>query len=178
MGGRSTYGRCDFALSWRVTEGQAGGTDLDGLCIVLAGAYDDDEAGQPWRVALYIDERADEAQHAALADIFLGRAGGGTLHNFAKAIGEVYAVRRARIALDHTPGRQAITAEQYVEVRGPVPVDAEGPVTCGISGHDRPGTELVNDLLRVSDGPLTWEVRGRCGFATDFAYASDDTSNT
>ena len=26
MGGRSTYGRCDFALSWRVTEGQAGAT--------------------------------------------------------------------------------------------------------------------------------------------------------
>ena len=33
--------------------------------------------------------------------------------------------------------------------------------------------ELVMGVFQVADGPLRWEVRGRCGFATDFAYDSD-----
>lgn len=53
--------------------------------------------------------------------------------------------------------------------------DAAGPVSCGIPGHDHPGREVTADILRVSDGPLQWEVHGRCGFATDFAYAADGT---
>lgn len=173
-GGRSTYGVCDFALSWRVLDGEADGLRLDGLSVVLAGSYSDDEPGQPWRVALYVDEDGDEAQRAALADIFLGRAGGGALRNFARAIGEVHAVRPARIALEHAAGRQAIGAGEHVTVRGVHPVEAEGPVSCGIPGHDHPGTELRTDLLQVDDGPLRWRVEGRCAFATDFAYASGD----
>jgi hypothetical protein len=46
-------------------------------------------------------------------------------------------------------------------------------VSCGIPGHDRPGTEMLTEVQRVDDPPLRWEVFGRCGFATDFAYRSD-----
>ncbi len=77
-GGRATYGVCDFALSWLISRGRADDLDLSGFEVVLAGSFDADEPGSPWRVALYVDERADRAQHAALADIFLGRAGGTT----------------------------------------------------------------------------------------------------
>ena len=43
-----------------------------------------------------------------------------------------------------------------------------------LSGHDHPGEELRTEVLRVNDFPLHSEVYGRCGFATDFAYQSDD----
>jgi hypothetical protein len=46
------------------------------------------------------------------------------------------------------------------------------PVSCGIPGHDRAGQEIVADHFRVDDESLQWEVNGRCGFATDFAYHS------
>lgn len=173
MGGRSTFGVCDFALSWRILEGRAASVDLSGLAVVLAGSWDDDEPDSPWRVALYVDERADEDQQYALAEIFLGRTGGTTLGNFARQIGEVYAVRPARIKLDHTPNRQRITAGDYVTVRGVEPVLSGESITCGIPGHDRPGQEFRTELQRVADPPLAWEVRGRCGFATDFDYSSD-----
>jgi len=88
-GGRSSYGICQFALSWQISQGRADGLQLDDLAVVMAGWYDDDEPGSPWRVSLYIDERASREQHAALAAIFLGRAGGTTLRNFAAAIGTV-----------------------------------------------------------------------------------------
>src|SRR5439155_3722422 len=116
-GGRSTYGVCDFALSWRILEGHAAGTDLTGLAVVLAGWFSDDESRSPWRVALYVDERGDTAQREALAAIFLGRAGGTALRNYARAIGEVHAVRAARIELDHTPNRQRFRAGDYVTVQ-------------------------------------------------------------
>lgn len=87
-GGRSTYGVCDFALSWLIERGHADHIDLADVEIVLAGRYDDDEPNSPWRVALYIDEGADPDQQRVVADIFLGRAGGTAFANFARAIGE------------------------------------------------------------------------------------------
>ena len=172
-GGRSTYGVCDFALSWQIKAGYADTVDLSGLAVVLAGTYNDDEPESPWRVALYVDEQGNPQQREALASIFLGRAGGTTLRNFAKAIGEVYAVRVARILLDHTPNQERMRAGEFVVASTARPVLTDQPVTCGIPGHDHPGQEIVAQTFRVSDVPLQWEVTGRCGFATSFAYSSD-----
>ncbi|MGH3665147.1 MAG: DUF1326 domain-containing protein [Egibacteraceae bacterium] len=127
-----------------------------------------------WGVALYVDTAASDAQVGALEQIFLGRAGGGTLVNFAAAIGTVHAVRRARVRLEHRSGREHIEVENFVTVRGLRPVPTDEPVSCGIPGHDHPGIELVVDVMRVDDATLVWEVDGRCGFATDFDYCSDD----
>jgi hypothetical protein len=178
-GGRSTHGHCDFALSWHIATGHAGDLDLSGLDVVMAGTYDDDpDRPSPrghwwWEVALYIDERATPAQHQVLADMFLGRAGGTTLTNFAAAIGEVRTVRRARIRLDHRSGRQSIAVPAHVVVRVRHPVATDAAVSCAIPGHDHPGQEWVADVMRVTDGPLVWDVTGRCAFATDFAYRSN-----
>ncbi len=169
----STYGVCDFALSWRITKGRWGDLDLSSLSVVLAGSYRDDEPGKPWRVCLYVDEHATSAQHEALAKIFLGQAGGTPVRNFAAAIGEVYAVRPAKIELEHRPRRWLIRASDYVSVRATEPVSSDLPVSCGIPGHDHPGEELRTELMRVEDHPLRWEVHGRCGFASDFDYLSD-----
>jgi hypothetical protein len=171
-GGRSTYGICDFALGWTIADGHADDIDLSGLCAVMAGSYDDDEPGSPWRVTLYVDERGDETQRAALDQIFLGRAGGTTLANFAHFVGEVYAVRPAAIELDHTPDRRSIRAGGWVEVVQRGPVASDEPVSCGIPGHDRGGEEVVSELLSVRDEALSFTVRGRCGFATTYAYSS------
>ena len=174
--GRSTYGICDFALSWHIECGVADGVNLSGLDVVLTGSYDDDESGSPWRVKLYVDERAEHDQHAALTDIFLGRAEGTTLDNFANAIGEVYAIRSARIRLDHTPSDQRIDVGDHVIVRAIEPLDVGETVACGIPGYDHPGTEYRCSVMSVDDTPLHWEVTGRCGFATDFSYSSEPSS--
>ena len=173
-GGRSTYGICQFALSWQISRGRAGGLPLDDLAVVMAGWYDDDEPRSPWRVSLYLDERASEEQQAALAAIFLGRAGGSTLHNFAAAIGSVHSVRRARIELSHVPRRWYFRADTYLTVRAGTPVDAPAPVACGIPGFGQPGQEVIADTFRVNDAPLSWDLHGRCGFASGFSYNSHD----
>src|SRR6266545_3067326 len=82
-GGRSTFGVCDFALSWSVTSGHSGPLDLAGRQVVMVGNYDDDEPGSPWTVGLFVDDRADSERATALADIFLGRVGGTPSRNYA-----------------------------------------------------------------------------------------------
>jgi hypothetical protein len=96
------------------------------------------------------------------------------LRNFAAAIGMVHAVRRARIELSHVPRRWSMRAGTYLTVRAGTLVEAPAPVACGIPGLDRPGQEVIAGTFRVDDAPLSWELHGRCGFATDFAYGSDD----
>ena len=173
-GGRSTFGVCDFALGWSIDEGHADEVDLSGFEVVMAGSYDDDEPGTPWRVALYVDERASDQQRQAVESIFLGRSGGTTLSNFAAFIGEVLAVRSARISIDHSRGGRRIVAGEFVEVVEQAPYDSDEPVSCGIPGHEQPGEEVVTDLLAVREEGLRLEVRGRCGFATHYDYRSDD----
>src|SRR5262249_10390602 len=111
---------------------------------------------------------------AALTNIFLGRAGGTAFKDFGARIGATYAVRRAAIELDHTPRRWFMRASTWVEVRATRTVPSELPVSCGIPGHDSAGNELLADGLRVHDSPLDFDVRGRCGFESHFAYSSHD----
>src|SRR3954470_13788433 len=81
-GGRSPYGTCLGALSGAATSGGVGDVDLAGLNVVMATHYEDDEPGSPWEFHLYVDERGDERQRRALADIFLGRLGGTPCRQF------------------------------------------------------------------------------------------------
>jgi hypothetical protein len=173
-GGRSTLGICVGALSWAIARGRAGPVDLGGLAMALAFRYDDDEPGSPWDFVLYIDERADERQRDAMEAILTGRQGGTALAHFPWAWKEsrLLAVRAVPIAVDHHARRGWFRAGEHVTVRVGDPVDGQEPVTCVIPGHDRTGTEHHGDLLRVADGPLAFELSGRCGFQSTFSYSS------
>lgn len=173
VGGRSTSGVCDFALSWWIKRGHAGDTDLTSRQVVMVGSYDDDQPGSPWTVSLFIDDGVDNAQLSALADIFLGRVGGTTSRNYGVAIETVAGIHIAHIELDHRRRHWRIRVDGEVDVAAEREVESNEPVACGIPGLDRPGQEVWSDILRVDAPPLTWEWSDRCGFATDFAYRAD-----
>ena len=175
-GGPSTYGVCYGAVSWHVVDGHTGAVDLADLRVVLSVRYRDDvEPSTSWEVVLYVDERADESQRAALADIFLGRAGGTVANQYGPAIGDVHAVRKARITLEHVAARKRIDVVGYLTIEAEGEASEPGDVQCGIPGFDHPGTELFADVLRSTDEKLSWEVRGkrRAAFTTNFEYTSD-----
>ena len=171
-GGQPTYETCDFALSWWVEKGNWGDTSLDGLTTVMVGSYVDKPAWKPWDVALLVDERASPAAQAALADIFLGRAGGTPMANFTGAIGTVRSVRPAAIRLDHRKGQERIDVGPAVAVEAADAASADGEVSCGIPGHDRPGTEVNASLLAVDESGFQFRYSGVCGFTTKYDYRS------
>jgi len=173
-GGPSSYGECFGALSWHVHTGVADGLDLsDRLVVMTLRYFDRVQPSTRWEVVLYVDERADDAQLAALSSIFLGRAGGTVANLYGPAIGDVHAVRRARIALEHVTPRKRIDVAGYITLEAEEPASQPGEVACGIPGLDHPGIELYNDVARSEDPALRWEVVGRgASFATDFEYRS------
>jgi len=173
-GGPSTHGECFGALSWHVHEGHADDVGLDDRLVVMTLRYFDRvQPSTRWEVVLYVDDRADDAQMAALAAIFLGRAGGTVAAQYGSAIGDVHAVRRARITVEHTANRKRIDVAGYITVEAEQPASEPGEVACGIPGLDHPGVELHADIARSDDPALRWEVIGRgAAFATDFDYRS------
>jgi hypothetical protein len=175
-GARSTYGTCTGALSWAVLDGRAGDVDLSGLGAVLACRYDDDEPGSPWTYFLYVDERGSDAQREALALILTGELGGSALRHFPWAWKKSHLLgwRAAAIEIEHTPRRGWFRAGENVTMRVGDQVADQEPVTCVIPGHERSGVELYADVLRVEEGPLSFEVAGRCAYRSTFSYSSGD----
>jgi hypothetical protein len=174
-GGPSTYGICYGAVSWHVHDGHFGSVDLTDRRAVLSIRYRDDvQPSTPWEVVLYVDDGADAAQVEALGDIFLGRAGGTVAAQYGPAIGEVHAVRPARITLEHVAPRKRIDVVGYLRIEAEGAASEPGDVRCGIPGFDHPGTELYADHIRSTDESLSFEVRGKrkAAFATDFDYRS------
>jgi hypothetical protein len=125
-----------------------------------------------WEVVLYLDERMSEPAARTLEGIFLGRVGGASSAGFTSAIGEVRALRRARIELDHSQRRPYIKVAEQALAQGWQAIESPARISCGIPGHDHPGTEWVVERLAVSDAGLDWEFSGRCGFASQFSYRS------
>jgi hypothetical protein len=162
-GGRSTHGVCYGALTWRIDEGHAGDVDLAGARAVMTYSYSDDEPGSPWTLLLHIDG-PDE-----LADVLLGRLGGDHVRTlpWVRKPTVTAEVRGARI--DVADGD--VRAGDAVHVRATTPFETSSTVSCIVPGHDRPGTELVNDVVAVHDGRFDFELRGTCAFTRDFDYS-------
>ena len=173
-GGRSTYGICYGVLSWRIDGGYAGDVDLSGLNAALVLRYDDDEPGSPWRFVVHVDERGDDEQRAALADVLTGRLGGEVLGlPWLRKPSELLAVRTSRIEIEHDGADHALRIGEAVALTASRPVVTDDVVSCVIPGHHHPGTELYADRLAVRDDPYEWDLSGRCAFVTDFDYRSD-----
>jgi len=170
-GGEMQYDSCDFAISWWVTDGHADTVALTGLKVVMAGRWKKAK-GNPFHITLYIDERATAEQEAALSAIFLGRAGGYPSISYGPNIVEIHAIKRAQIELDHVRGSEKIEVAPFLTVRTREIVAHAGTVSCGVPGHQNPGNEIIAEMFRYQDPQYDWELRGKCGFATNFAYAS------
>ena len=76
-------------------------------------------------------------------------------------------VRRARIEFDDGQVRVG----ELVRLRATRPYETDSAVSCIVPGHDRPGTELINDEVVVEDAPFSFELHGTCAFRRDFDYA-------
>ena len=162
-GGRSTHGTCFGALSWRIDEGRVDGVDLAGTGAVMTYEYDDDESGSPWTLVLHVDGPAE------LGEILLGGRGGDHVKSlpWVRKPTAAVEVRAARIAF----GDGDVRVGEAIHLRATTPYETGSTVSCIVPGHDRPGTELVNDEVVVRDGAFDFELRGTCAFTRTFDYS-------
>lgn len=169
-----TSGECTVLLGWHIEKGQFGQVSLDGLNAALAAHSPGPMTQVKWKVALYLDERADPAQKDRLAKIFSGQAGGppGAL---VPLIGEVLGVKSAAIEL-RAQGRQrglriGDVAEADIEA-----LAGQDGKDVTISNHPFtavPGSPAVvarSSRASYHNLGLALEVSGKNGFYSPFEY--------
>jgi hypothetical protein len=69
---------CEGILLWHIQQGHYGNVKLDGLNVAMLGSFRGNvwDKASDFKDAIFMDERADEPQRAALQSVFSGQAGG------------------------------------------------------------------------------------------------------
>jgi hypothetical protein len=171
-----TSGECTLLLAWHIDQGRFGQTDLNGLNAVLAVYSPGHMMEVKWKVALYVDEKANQSQQDALTQIFSGQAGG-HLAALGPLIGEVLGVKTVPIDYQSDGKRRSLRLGTVaeMEIEG-MPGQDGGDVT--ISSHPFtavPGFPAVvakSKQMRFTDYGLSWEVSNKNGFFSPFVYQS------
>ncbi|MGE5147697.1 MAG: DUF1326 domain-containing protein [Candidatus Eiseniibacteriota bacterium] len=172
---KPTEGDCTVLIGWHIDKGNDGDVDLSGLNIALAVYSPGHMLQTQWKAAVYVDERASDAQRNALLRIFGGKAGGHPAR-LASHIGEILGVKAVpiRFAVDGGSHSLKIPAIADVEI-ATMTGQNDGPIT--ISGHPLciapgfPATAAKSKKLTYSDHGKSWHLADKNGFFSPFAYA-------
>jgi hypothetical protein len=97
-------GTCDSAQAWHFEAGSIDGVDVSGRTIAMVAHIPGNVLKGNFRVALYIDNGASDAQQQAILNVYSGKLGG-PVAELAKLIGEVISVERAPITFEVREGR-------------------------------------------------------------------------
>src|SRR6266404_4874260 len=97
-------GTCDSVLAYRFDAGKIDGVDVTGRTIALVSHIPGNVLAGNFRIAVYLDDEASDAQQQALLDVYTGKLGG-PVAELAKLVGEVVSVERTAITFDVQGGR-------------------------------------------------------------------------
>ena len=171
-----TQGACEVPFAFHIEEGAFGDTSLDGLNAVVIlrtpGPMGEGNAS----VALYVDERGDDAQREALTAIFSGAAGG-PMGLLSPLVSEVVGVSSAPItfAKDGTRRTAEIPGVVSLAVQA-VPSIAPDDAIWAANAHPfaPAGVALAvgEEGSTYSDYGMSWDNSGKNGH-----YAPIDWSN-
>ncbi|HEY0793311.1 MAG TPA: DUF1326 domain-containing protein [Chthoniobacterales bacterium] len=169
-------GDCTVLLAWHIDQGRFAETDLNGLNAVLAAHAPGHMLEGKWKVALYVDERGDQAQQGALTQIFSGQEGG-HLAGLAPLMGEVLGIRTAPIEYRSEGKRRSLRIGNVADaaIEGLAGQDGGEVTVANVPFAAVPGVPLVaakSKHMRFTDHGLTWEVSNKNGFFAPFAYQS------
>jgi hypothetical protein len=97
-------GTCDSVLAYHFDKGVIDGIDVSGRTVAGAAHIPGNVLQGNFRIALYIDDGASDAQFEAILNVWSGKRGG-PVAELAKLIGEVVSAERAPITFDVDGGR-------------------------------------------------------------------------
>lgn len=169
-----TKGYCSMLAGWHIEKGQYGDVVLDGLNVALAAHSPGHMMEVKWKAALYIDERADDAQRDALTQIFSGKVGGQPA-KLAAHIEDFLGVKAVPIEYRVDGKHRSLRIPNIAEAEI-VDLAAEGVESITISERpwsNAPGhatTVAKSERLEFDDYGLQWRISGENGYHSDFRY--------
>jgi hypothetical protein len=172
----ATRDRCMVTLVFNVHEGDVEGVDVGGLTVAAVADTPKVMTDGNWRLGVFIDAAATDAQAEKLGAVFSG-ALGGPMEALGPLIGEQLGVRRAEIEV-HEDGLShsiRIGDEVDFEIEDIVPFGVESGQPVRLSGVFHPaGSELtVAHATRSNIDAFGISYLGRSAFSTSqFAWAN------
>ena len=172
-----TEGECTALVGWHIEEGTDEDVSLSGLNVALAVHSPGNMAQNQWKVAVYVDEQASEAQNGSLMRIFGGQAGGHPAR-LATHIGEIVGVKNVPIDFSVKNGKYSLKIPEIADVEiNQFTGQGDGPVT--VAGHPLciapgfPATVAKSEKMTYTDHGKSWELSDKTGIFSPFAYQSD-----
>ena len=173
---RPTQGVCDVVLAFHIDTGTYGEVRLDGLNVVLAAHAPGPMANGNWALAAYIDERADDAQTAALGAIFAG-AEGGPMAAFAPLIGQQLGVKKVPIHYAIQGSSRSVDIPGIAQMGvGPIPTLHPSGEVWTTLGHpvapDRIALAVGHSGSVFTDLGMRWDNSGRNGHYAPISWSN------
>jgi hypothetical protein len=141
----ATLDRCNVVLVFHVTDGEVEGVDVGGLTVAAVADTPKVMSEGNWRVGVFIDAAASDAQAEKLGAVFSG-ALGGPMEALGPLMGEQLGVERARIEVREDGLRHSIRIGDAVdfEIEDVVPFGVATGEPVKLTGIVHPvGSELT-----------------------------------
>ncbi|MBT4125170.1 MAG: DUF1326 domain-containing protein [Chloroflexi bacterium] len=170
-----TTGECTALVGWHINDGSFGAVDIGGLNVALAVYSPGNMVEVQWQVALYVDDKADEQQQGALAQIFSGQAGG-HFSVVGQHIGEVLGMSVVPIDFKNNGKTQSMKVGNVATVETEL-IEGQGGAEVTVSNHPlaiSPGFPVSvghSKELTYHDHGMDWELAGTNSYQSPFDYA-------
>jgi hypothetical protein len=163
------YDRCRVVLVFHVTDGDVDGTDVSGLTVAAVADTPKVMTDGNWRIGVFIDAAASDAQAEKLGAVFSGQLGG-PMEALGPLIGENLGAERAPIEVREDGLRHSVRIGDQVdfEVEDVLPFGAESGEPVRLTGVFHPAaSELaVSRATRSRINAFGIEYEGKAGFST------------
>lgn len=167
-------GDCKLLVAWHIASGFLGSQRLDNLNVALACYAPGHMKDGNWQAALYIDERADDAQVDAITQIFSGQQGG-HLAILMSFVGEVLGVQKVKIKYFEEGDRRSLSIpgiaqaeiESIAGITGGQSTISNPPL-CVVSSH--PSVVAKSKHYEYTDFDKDWSFSERNGYYSAFNY--------
>ena len=159
-----------------VREGAVDGTGIAGCKVVLIADTPKVMTEGNWRVGVFIDDHATDAQFDKLVQVFSGQLGG-PMAGLAPLIGEMLGVERAAIEVDEDGLRHRVRVGSAIdfEIEDIVPFGIETGEPVRLVGMFHPAASEFNaaEATRSKINAFGIEYEGKTGISTaDFSWAA------
>ena len=172
----ATYDFCRVTLVFDILEGEVEGTAIGGVKVALIADSPKVMTEGNWRLGVFIDEQASEAQAEKLVQVFSGQLGG-PMGALAPLIGEMLGVERARIEVQDDGLRHSVRIGDAIdfEIEDIVPfgVETGQPVRFDGMFHPVASDLTMAEAKRSRISAFGIEYEGKTGLSkSDFSWAA------
>ena len=165
-------GYCSVLVACHFDSGKFDGTRLDGLNAVFAVYSPGPMDKVKWKVAMYIDSKADRAQFEALKAIFTEKQAGGL---FAGAIGEFLGATGAEIQYSIDGKKRSMKISDIADVEVEDVIGPNGKTPIFENAHPLAATLLYvakSKKLIYNDHGMNWEISGKNSYHAPISWKS------